>query len=80
MNISCEPADGIKTNMPFILPALRADISAFVRRYLRPWPQISLSLPADIAARGLSRYIRIASVNVRFPFLEYLQIFHSFAD
>ena len=30
--------------------ALRGDVFAFVRRYLRPRPQISSSLPADISA------------------------------
>ena len=34
--------------------ALREDISAFVRGYLRPRPQISLSSPADISIRKLS--------------------------
>ena len=34
--------------------ALRKDISAFVRRYLCPRPQISLPSPADISIRKLS--------------------------
>ena len=34
--------------------ALRGDVFAFVRRYLRPRPQISSSVPADISARGLT--------------------------
>ena len=33
---------------------LSADIFVLARRYLRPCPQISLPLPADISARGLS--------------------------
>ena len=54
------PACGIMTYMHFFLPvhraALRADISAFVQRYLRPCPEISPSLPADISARA-RRYL-----------------------
>ena len=50
------PVGGIETHIHFILSvhraALRADISAFVRRYLRPWPQTSPPLPADISVRG----------------------------
>ena len=37
--------------LPVHRAALRADISAFVQRYLRPCPEISPSLPADISAR-----------------------------
>ena len=52
------PVGGIITNMHFVCrvhcTALRADISAFVRRYLCPGPQISQSWPADISARELS--------------------------
>ena len=53
-----QPVGGIRIHMHFMLSvhytALRGDVFAFVRRYLRPCPQISLPLPADISARGLS--------------------------
>ena len=41
--------------------ALRADISAFVQRYLRPCPKISLSWPEDISARGFHAPINSAN-------------------
>ena len=41
--------------------ALRADISAFVQRYLRPCPKISLSWPEDISARGFHTQINSAN-------------------
>lgn len=41
--------------------ALRADISAFVQRYLRPCPKISPSWPEDISARGFHTPINSAN-------------------
>ena len=47
-----QPVGGIRIHMHFMLSvhytALRGDVFAFVRRYLRPCPQISPSSPADI--------------------------------
>ena len=53
-----QPVGGIRIHMHFMLSvhytALRGDVFAFVRRYLRPRLQISSSVPADISARGLT--------------------------
>ena len=54
------PVGGIRIHMHFMLSvhytALRGDVFAFVRRYLRPRPQISPSSLADISARA-RRYL-----------------------
>ena len=53
-----QPIGGIKANVHLILSvshtALRGDIPALVRRYLRPCPRISPPLLADISVHGLS--------------------------
>ena len=53
-----QPIGGIKANVHFILSvshtALRGDIPALVRRYLRLCSRISPPLPADISVHGLS--------------------------
>ena len=53
-----QPIGGIKANVHLILSvshtALRGDIPALVRRYLRPCSRISPPLLADISVHGLS--------------------------